>query len=77
MQSDEDLDQILKSYDNTWHLSCTARMGQQLTRAVVDAGGRVYGLSGLRIVDASVMPIVTNGNTNTTIMMAEKLAMKS
>ena len=76
-QSDEALDRLLESHTNTqWHLSCTARMGSASDRgAVVDAGGRVHGLSGLRVVDASIMPFVTNGNTNApTIMLAEKLS---
>jgi len=43
--------------------------------AVVDTQGRVHGISKLRIVDASVMPMVTNGNTNSpTIMIAEKIS---
>ena len=43
--------------------------------AVVDPQGRVYGVSKLRVVDASVMPMVTNGNTNSpTIMIAEKMS---
>ena len=43
--------------------------------AVVDAEGRVHGIAQLRVVDASIMPTVTNGNTNSpTIMMAEKLS---
>ncbi|OSQ57015.1 choline dehydrogenase [Marivita cryptomonadis] len=76
-QSDEDLDQALNAHATTqWHLSCTARMGAATdTGAVVDPSGRVHGLSGLRVVDASIMPFVTNGNTNApTIMLAEKLS---
>jgi 5-(hydroxymethyl)furfural/furfural oxidase len=43
--------------------------------AVVDPAGRVYGVGGLRVADASVMPDVPRGNTNIpTIMVAEKLA---
>ena len=74
--SDAELDQVLNAHINTqWHLSGTARMGAETDRdAVVDAGGRVHGLRGLRVVDASIMPQVTNGNTNSpTIMIAEKL----
>jgi choline dehydrogenase len=43
--------------------------------AVVDGQGRVHGVQGLRVVDASIMPIVVSGNLNVpTIMMAEKIA---
>ena len=43
--------------------------------AVVDAQGRVHGIDRLRVVDASIMPMATNGNTNSpTIMIAEKLS---
>ena len=43
--------------------------------AVVDAAGRVRGIDGLRVADASVMPTVPRANTNIpTIMIAEKLA---
>ena len=77
IRSNEDLDQVLNTHTTTqWHLSCTARMGAATDKgAVVDASGRVHGLSGLRVVDASIMPFATNGNTNApTIMLAEKLS---
>ena len=50
-------------------------MGPQAGGAVVDAHLRVHGATGLRVVDASVFPNVTSGNTNTaTLMLAEKAA---
>lgn len=57
-----------------YHSSGTARMGPQSNpRAVVDARLRVHGVPGLRIVDASIMPVVVSGNTNAaTMMIAEK-----
>ena len=45
-----------------WHQSCTAKMGRD-DMAVVDGHLRVYGIGGLRIADASIMPRVTTGNT--------------
>lgn len=53
-----------------YHLSCTCAMG-----SVVDSHGRVMGLEGLRVADASIMPSMTSGNLNApTIMLAEKIA---
>ncbi len=76
VQSDGEIDNFLNSYcASQWHLSGTAPMGTSVDNgAVVDAQARVHGLQSLRVVDASIMPFVTNGNTNgPTIMMAEKL----
>lgn len=76
-QDDEALDaKLAEAVDTQWHLSCTAKMGAESDpMAVCDPSGQVYGVSGLRVVDASLMPMVVNGNTNCpTLMMAEKLS---
>jgi len=59
-----------------FHPAGSCRMGRADDRqAVVDPSGRVYGVSGLRVVDASVMPNLIAGNTNVpVIMVAEKMA---
>ena len=59
-----------------WHASCTCRMGRpDDPMAVTDPSGRVYGVSGLRVADASIMPNVPCANTNIpTIMIGEKIA---
>ena len=59
-----------------YHASCTCRMGAAGDPgAVTDPSGRVYGVSGLRVCDASIMPAVPCANTNfPTIMVGEKIA---
>jgi len=61
---------VRKMTHSGYHLSCTCAMGR-----VVDAHGLVFGLEGLRIADASIMPSMTSGNLNApTIMIGEKIA---
>jgi choline dehydrogenase len=60
--------------ESAYHPSCTCKMGKD-AMSVVDHECRVYGVDGLRIVDASVMPTITTGNLNApTIMIAEKVS---
>lgn len=67
-------DYIRRVAGTVWHPAGTCRMGTD-AEAVVDAQLRVYGVEGLRIADASVMPRLVNGNPNAAIMMiAEKTA---
>jgi choline dehydrogenase len=72
---DGDTDEALMAFvrragQSVYHPTSTCAIG-----AVVDPQLRVYGVEGLRVADASVMPTITRGNTNAaTIMIAEKAA---
>ena len=67
---------IRRAAVGVWHASCTCRMGAaDDPMAVTDNQGRVRGIAGLRVVDASIFPVVPCANTNfPTIMSAEKIA---
>jgi len=75
VQTDEEILEFWRSDSmSTYHPIGTAKMGPANDpEAVVDSELRVHGIEGLRVVDASVMPTITSGNTNSpTIMIAEK-----
>ena len=75
VQSDEALVAYIRNTASTmWHPVGTCKMGTD-PMAVVDPELRVHGVEGLRVVDASIMPTITTGNTNApTIMIGEKAA---
>jgi 5-(hydroxymethyl)furfural/furfural oxidase len=77
MQNDEPLeDFVRKAAIGVWHASCSCRMGAEgASMAVTDPQGRVRGVEGLRVIDASIFPLVPCANTNfPTLMAAEKIA---
>ncbi len=77
MTDDEALEAFVKKAAiGVWHASCTCRMGRaDDPMSVVDTQGRVKGVQGLRVVDASIFPIVPCANTNfPTLMTAEKIS---
>jgi choline dehydrogenase len=72
---EEILEWVAKDAETAYHPSCTAKMGVDEMSVVDPATMRVHGVEGLRVVDASVMPYVTNGNIYAPVMMvAEKAA---
>lgn len=70
---DEILEWVRNDAETAYHPSCTCRMGTDEMSVVDPLTMRVRGMSGIRVVDASVMPYVTNGNIYAPVMMlAEK-----
>ncbi|WP_239515049.1 GMC oxidoreductase, partial [Enterobacter ludwigii] len=62
VQSDAELDEFIRNHAETaFHPSCSCKMGSD-DMAVVDGQGRVHGMEGLRVVDASIMPLIITGN---------------
>ncbi|MBV8191262.1 MAG: GMC family oxidoreductase N-terminal domain-containing protein [Alphaproteobacteria bacterium] len=77
MNDDEALEAFIrKAAIGVWHASCTCRMGRpDDPMSVVDTQGLVKGVQGLRVVDASIFPVVPCANTNfPTLMSAEKIS---
>jgi choline dehydrogenase len=77
VKSDAQIDEFVRSHvESAYHPSCSCRMGRpDDPQAVVDPETRVIGLTGLRVVDSSIMPSITTGNLNApTLMLAEKAA---
>jgi len=75
--SDEAIDEFVRQkVESAYHPSCSCKMGSESDpMTVVDPETRVIGVDGLRVVDSSIMPQITNGNLNApTIMIAEKAA---
>ena len=75
IQSDAEIEAWIRQTATTeFHPTSTCSMGQG-PDAVVDPELRVYGVEGLRVADASIMPVITGGNTNApTMMIGEKAA---
>jgi choline dehydrogenase len=74
VQTDDDLIKDFRNRaDTVYHPAGTCAMGPDPRTAVVDAQLRVHGIAGLRVIDASIFPTLTSGNTNApTVMVAEK-----
>ena len=75
VQSDEEIREFIRNkVETNYHPVGTCKMGGD-SMAVVDPQLRVRGIQGLRVADASIMPLITNGNTNApSIMIGEKAA---
>ena len=71
---EEILDWVRKDAETALHPSCTAKMGTDEMSVVDPNNMRVHGVNGLRVVDASVFPYVTNGNIYAPVMMVAERA---
>ena len=77
VQTNDEIDAWVKeNVESAYHPSCTCKMGaDDDVMAVLDSECKVRGIEGLRVVDSSIFPVITNGNLNApTIMVAEKAA---
>jgi 5-(hydroxymethyl)furfural/furfural oxidase len=77
LEDEEKMEEFVrKGAVGVWHASCSCRMGRaDDPMSVVDTAGRVKGIAGLRVCDASVFPVVPCANTNFPVLMtAEKIA---
>ena len=76
VETDEQiLDWVARDGETAYHPSCSCRMGTDAASVLDPTSLRVHGLEGLRVVDASAMPYMTNGNIYApTMMLAEKAA---
>lgn len=76
VQTDEGLrDHVRRTLVGMWHPVGTCRMGRDAS-AVVDASLRVRGVRGLRVMDASIMPVIPSGNTNAPTMAVASMGLK-
>lgn len=75
IDSDDKLDEFCRSQvTSTYHFCCSCRMAPRHNGGVVDQSGRVYGVSGLRVCDASIIPTVPASNAMwTTMMFADRI----
>lgn len=77
VQTDDELNEYIRNnFFMNWHAACTCRMGKvNDTMAVVDSKGRVIGVNGLRVVDASAFALLPPGHPVSTVYgLAEKIS---
>ncbi len=76
INSDDEIKQFIKNYSKTtYHPVGTCSMGKDMSSSVVDNNLKLHGIKNLRVADASIMPNIISGNTNSACMMiGEKCA---